>query len=380
MQDENVVYKLNTQFRRTFRAFTLVELLITISLIVILVGILTVALSAARTAAQVAETQSRLTSLKQATVRFKDDVGYYPAVLDPQRNLALPFPVFPSPTNNSPQQMYRYQAQDWYSITSPAEFLMGYGNQAEDGYGRLVGSNPNDSDYEEIPRLGIRHPSVDGVWRATDTQSGSGNGNGLLTERVPSPRGKLYGPYLEVENDQMFGRIAFENDGVTPLVDPVTGNVKIFYPGDPNYDIEMPMVIVDTWGIPIRYYRPIYPNPSNPLLPLSGIARTYPPSNRYSPESPRPTLSDFIALRPYTFSPNNVIDASLPDFMDGIDANSGDTSTSMELQVGRFAYFSSGPDQQMNPFIRADYVGLPGNDDENATDEANADNIVEVGP
>ena len=34
----------------------------------------------------------------------------------------------------------------------------------------------------------------------------------------------------------------------------------------------------------------------------------------------------------------------------------------------------------MNPYIRADYVGLPDNDDENATDEANADNIIEVGP
>jgi hypothetical protein len=178
----------------------------------------------------------------------------------------------------------------------------------------------------------------------------------------------------------MFGRIAFETDGVTPILDPVTNQVKIFYPGDPEYDTDMPMVIVDTWGVPIRYYRPIYPNPTDPTLPLSGIAKTYPPGNRYTVESPRPTLSDFIALRPYAFSPNNVIDGVLPDFMEGIDSNSGDTSTSMELQVGRFAYFSLGPDQQMNSHIRADYVGLPGNDDENATDEANADNIVEVGP
>ena len=349
MQDKFVV---NTVNEKVQKAFTLIELLITISLIVILVSIMTVALSAARTAAQVAETQSRLTALMQATVRFKDDIGYYPAVLDPERNLA-PFPVFPTLTDSSPQQTYRYQAQDWYSITSPAEFLMGYGNRAEDGFGRLVDSTPNDPDYVEIPRLGIRHPSVDGVWLATAPRI-TIPGEGSLEERLPSTRGKLYGPYLEVENEQMFGRIKFESDNTTPLVDPVTGHVKVFYPGDPDFDIEMPMVIVDTWGTPIRYYRTIYPIPFNPLLPLSGIARRYPPSNRYSAESPRPTLSDFIALRPYTFSEtrikknerfvsiSNVIDTVLPDFMEGLDSNSGDTSTSMELQNGSICVFLCG--------------------------------------
>jgi hypothetical protein len=34
----------------------------------------------------------------------------------------------------------------------------------------------------------------------------------------------------------------------------------------------------------------------------------------------------------------------------------------------------------MNQYIRADFVGLPDNDDVNATDETNEDNIVEVGP
>ena len=72
--------------RATKLGFTLIELLITISLIVVLVSILTVAFGAARTAAQVAETQSRMSALKQATVRFKEDVGYYPAVLDTNRN------------------------------------------------------------------------------------------------------------------------------------------------------------------------------------------------------------------------------------------------------------------------------------------------------
>ena len=365
--------------RSTKLGFTLIELLITISLIVVLVSILTVALGAARTAAQVAETQSRMSALKQATVRFKEDVGYYPAVLDTNRNLAT-LPAFPSPTSGTPQQMYRYQAQDWYSITSPAEYLIGYGNQAQDGYGRLPGSQQNDPDYIEMPRFGFRHPGMDGVWRATDVFAGAGAGS--VIDRSPSTRGMLFGPYLEVENEQMFGRIMHDSNG-EPLRDPVTRNIKVFYPGDPELAAltiaeqqALPMVIVDTWGNPIRYYRAMYPNPADPTLPLSGIARTFPQSNSYD----RPTLSDYFVLRPSEFESNKALDGTLPDFREGLGQTNGDRSTTFELQAGQFAFFSAGPDQQMNAFIRSDAFGLPDNDGEYATDESNKDNLVEVGP
>ena len=360
--------------------FTIIELLVTISIIVVLVSTLALALTSARTAAQVAETQSRLTALKNATIRFKDDVGYLPAVLSPQRNLSF-FPVFPSPTSGSPQQMYRYQAQDWYSITSPAEFFIGYGNRIEDGYGRNVGSQSGDADYEEMPRFGIRHPSMDGVWRATDIWASTGQG--LLTDRAPAARGDLIGPYLEVENDQMYGRLILDSTTGEPQVDPVTGQVKVFYPGDPELETftmterqSLPMVIVDTWGSPIRYYRPLYPVASDPSLPLTGISRVYPQSNNYN----RPTLSDFFVLRPFEFQPDKVIDGSHPDYMNGLNDVGGDRSTTIELQAGQFAYFSAGPDQKTNDLIRADMFGLPGNSASDATQEVNEDNIVEIGP
>ena len=82
--------------------FTIIELLVTISIIVILISMLTLALTQARTAAQIAETNSRLITLKKATVRFKDDIGYYPAVLNNRRHLEL-IPEFPGESNNSPQ-------------------------------------------------------------------------------------------------------------------------------------------------------------------------------------------------------------------------------------------------------------------------------------
>ena len=362
--------KMTTKLTTSKKAFTLIELLITISIIVLLVSILTIALTSARTAAKIAETQSRLTALSAATFRFKEDIGYYPPILDDNRNLLNPIPAFPDNT-------YRRNVQDWYSITSPAEFLIGYGDRNEDGYGRLPNSSPGDPDFDEIPRFGIRHPSMDGVWRAT----GSGDGDPdpwELEDRAPFAHGKLYGPYLEVENEQMFGRLAFESDGTTPLIDPVTGQTKIFYPEDPGYDPSQPMVIVDSWGIPIRYYRLLYPlpQPQPGTDPHISIAKFYPPSNNYD----RPTLSDYFVLRPSVFEQNKVTDATRPDFMDGLTVDTGDTSTTFELQSGQFSYFSAGPDQQSNRFIRADLLGLPDNDDEDATDEANLDNMVEVGP
>ena len=348
------------------KAFTLIEILVTISIVVILISVMTLALNSARTSAQIAETTSRLTAMKQATIRFKKDIGYYPAVLTMNRALS-PSPTFPPVTANA----FRTAIQSWYSITSPTEFLIGYGNRDEDGYGRLPNSSPSDPDFDEVPQFGIRHPSLDGVWRATDPSAMDGLWN--LNSRLPSNRGRLYGPYLEVENDQMLGRLAYQSDGTTALTDPVTGQVKVFYPGDPNYNTANPMVIVDTWGVPIRYYRTLYPVNPDRAIPQSTISRNFPTSPNYN----RPTLSDFIALRPFNFESGKAADGTMDDMMNGQNAT-GDFSTTFELQTGQFAFFSSGPDQQSNPFIRADLQDLVGNTMQ--SDETNADNLVEVGP
>ena len=379
--------------------FTILELLVTITLIVILVSAMVIGMNAARTAAQTAETTSRLMAMKQATVWFKEEIGYLPPVLDDQRNLKsvdgigqpLRFPVLPLPAD---QEQYRSEVQGWYSITSPADYLLGYGDVEADGFGRLPQAHTYYSfTIEQMPRLGITHPGVDGVWRGTDIQFANNvTGYGLLTDRKPrgdltvSPpmssfpiTGKVFGPYLDVNNDQMLGRLVVDSLTGIADVDPVSGRVKVYYPGEPGYDVSQPMVIVDSWGTPIRYYRTIYPNyeifqNEDPNV-QNGIARRYPPSNEYG----RPTLSDYLVLRPFDFPPDKVIDGFLPDYRDG-NTLTGDTSTSIELQTGQFAYFSSGPDQKSNDLIRADVQGLTGNIGTGATDESNKDNMVEVGP
>ncbi|MCH6550841.1 MAG: type II secretion system protein, partial [Planctomycetes bacterium] len=159
-------------------AFTITELLIVVAMIIVLLSMLIVAVNAANRTSQRANTRFLMNSLKQALVSFKDDVGYYPPVLDDDRNLM----EAPPPT---PPSDYESEVQNWFSRTSLADYLIGYGPEKEDGYGRL-----ND---QTQPAPGIRHPGPDGVWMATV------NGNGSLGSRnlgSGESFGKVYGPYL----------------------------------------------------------------------------------------------------------------------------------------------------------------------------------------
>ena len=364
--------------------FTIIELLVTITLIVILVSAMVLGMKSARTAAQIAETTSRLMALKQATVWFKEEIGYLPPVLDDQRNLKsagiagnpLQFPPLATPGN---YENYRFQIQPWYSITTPADFFLGYGDQIDDGFGRVAGADSNHPSWGEMPRMGIRHPGIDGVWRGTDIHLNppAPSGSGLRADRRTQDSGKIFGPYLDVNNDQMLGRILVNEQGITQR-DPVTDAIKVYYPGEPGYHIDQPMVVVDSWGTPFRYYRPLYPfvepNIDGDLRMQIGVSKSYPPSNSYT----KPTLSDYIVLRPFDFPTDKVIDGFFPDFSDG-NVLTGDTSTSIELQTGQFAYLSSGPDKKTNDWIRADVAGLAGPMNLE-TDEFNKDNMVEVGP
>ncbi|MDP6693177.1 MAG: type II secretion system protein [Phycisphaerales bacterium] len=372
-------------------AFTLIELLMVIVIISLLIAILMVATSAARTTAKRSETKSRMNAMSQGTVIFKNDIGYLPPILNDSRGLA-DFPNYP-PTGmqGNEQSSYRGTAQSWFSITSPAEYLLGYGGRDQDGYGsyRLLGG-PMQS-VDESPPLGIRHPAMDGVWGATDpytdTNAAADPGGWNLEDRgyAINAGGKTYGPYIEIENEQMLGRLVLgvdtNGDGLPDAnLDPITNQPIVVYPGDPDYDIESPMTLVDSWGSPIRYYRRVYPYRNQfPVADSafreaeSGIARVFPPTAEFG----RPTLSDFVVLRPFNLS-ESPVDASFGDYNEAL--GQGDTSTTLELQAGTFAFFSAGADRQLNQRIRADVYGLPGNDNEDATDEFNADNVVEIGP
>lgn len=309
MIDQKIINR--RQFRRS--GFTLIELLIVTAMIILLLGILIVALNKATKTAQSTNTRALMTSITQALARFEGDLGYLPPVLDVDRN----FIDIPD-TNPVYGTFGEYvdKVQEWYSVTTLAEYLLGYGSGPQDGY----------------EKLGLRDPGSNGVWGAPD---------GALLSRNPVLEGKVYGPYLELKDDHLLGSINGNEENIS-------------LPGEGNYNSGDPKVILDYWGQPIRYYRLAYRQ--------GGIKFPYKPDPNIEWDFHLPTLADVFVLRPYNLDPGSATDV-VSLFAD----NNGDTTTSFELKTANFALFSRGADKFWNQKVRFD------------EDQNNEDNIVEIG-
>jgi type II secretory pathway pseudopilin PulG len=364
--------------RLPLRAFTIVELLIVIAVIIMLMGILIVAINAATRTAQGANTRSLMSSIKQALVRFKADIGYYPPVLgDPTPQVFDPpgehdlrklfdprgeFPwewgdgddVVPEDSDGNPNDVYVERIQEWHSVTSLAEYLLGYGNHNQDGYGVIDPTNPNDTYAQEQPPVAIRDPGRDGVWGATI--HGDADGSLWARMRGDDPRvdtGKVYGPYLDLKDERMLAAVSAGEPYDSQ------GKLRLSFPGGGDFDPDNPKVIVDYWGNPIRYYRRLY-SPGDLRSPYRRM-------NRTPPLLPEATLSDVFVLRPFEVDPGAAIDVPGESPDDRSDAD-GDTTTTIALNSAEFALFSAGADRNFDETVRYDAEGY------------NQDNIVELGP
>ncbi|MDP7070446.1 MAG: type II secretion system protein [Phycisphaerales bacterium] len=412
-----------------FRGFTMIEILVTMAIIVLLIGLLVVAAGGAREAAMVATTKSRLKALSQAVTRFESEAGCLPPLLDndragvdglePTRKMVGGYPA------------YLTAMQRRYSYTSPAEYLLGYGDEQHDGYGY----DPEDPTAETAAALGIRRPGDDGFWNASWSDAlGADDGRAELCERRPERDGHLgevLGPYLELDDPAMVGAIGWDGDcsqenadasdhwdfgAWDGSIDPATNQPLVLFPGDAGYSACGPKVIVDAWGTPIRYYRLNHP-PGNP-------GGTYPPD--YQPSvgwTYSPSMAEYFALRPWEFDEGEGTDWWFVDESDQrwgdygpLDGGSsrGDPSIPRTLLTGRFAFMSAGPNRRIYDWARVDFPGeaidglSDGRGDHGAydsaasgwyedgmdlrwlgkpafdagvaaTEEANRDNIVEVG-
>lgn len=355
------------------RAFTIIELLVVVGIIVLLVGILIVGLSGAARTAQGAQTRALMSSVANALVRFKADVGYLPPVLGPgatpvgaagyaQDLRACPATITAGNAN---------QVREWFSATSLATYLIGAGNRNSDGFGCVgdpaftSGSPPPGA--RERPTLGIKHPGRDGVWGATLSVGSGSSDSGRFSRRSTASlngndgyvKGRVYGPYLELKDPNSIGAVV-EYRALAPgeAFVPVAAG-----PSDSSYPAALPgvsdavrqnfgMCILDYWGSPIIYYRKGYVNGDPRYIanrePVAGS-----PSCGFD-------LSDMPALRPQRFDPGTQVEGS-PDA-------AGDAFTSRELYGAEFALLSPGPDRRWDPRRR---VGL---------NQENADNIVVTGP
>ncbi len=360
------------------RGFTIVELLVAVAIIIVLLSLLIVAMSAAAKSGQTVRTKAQMNSIHQGMVMFKEQIGYVPPVLGPSsspidrlRELFVP----PSPASAT----YNNDVQDYWSSCAIAEYLIGYGNHWQDGYGQVNGMTPaadNIHDWDAESGAGIRHPGSDGVWEASIIGNGSlcyrMGGNGTCnpntgysraeTNPLESDKGKVYGPFLELKDDRLVAAISGYDANNQPI---------LHFPGDPlpagvTYD-SLPKTVVDYWGVPIRYYRQPYPRGAIAEAFRSGVDYN---GNNNAYDDRLPSLADVFLLRGYSL-PSGALN-------DGLADASGDTATTAELAAAKFAIFSCGADKRSNRNVRND-SGFDG-DSDGKPDDLNRDNIVQVGP
>jgi len=328
-------------------------MLVTVAIIVLLLTVVIVALSQAARGAQRARTQFLMSSISQGLTAFKGDHGYLPPILG--RDPSVPIPEAqkthrdgyapPDPTTSN----YLQQLQQYRSATSLAEYMLGYGDRRQDGYGRVGAGLAGSPGDRETPVLGFRSPGDDGVWGAWTNPRPNFPATGSLFSRNPggvvnpanlnpfgAPNvnanndvivGQTYGPYISLADERLLGAI--------------TPNGDIVFPGEGEYDATLPKVIVDYWGQPILYYR----RPHQPRNPAAADLRTH--------------LGDVFALRPWSIPPGQDIDGAA-------DA-AGDTGSTRTLRAAEYALFSAGPDRTFDEAQRNDPDGF------------NRDNIVELG-
>jgi type II secretory pathway pseudopilin PulG len=330
-------------------AFTIVEILVVVALVLILLSLVIVAVNSATRTAQATNTRALMNSMSQAMVQFREDVGYLPPVLYHNRDLRWPDGSMhgPDPTLGY-TPAYFNAIQDWHSVTSLAEFLLGYGPESEDGH----------------DGLGIRNPGPDGYWGAsTVLQTGISGTPGTFEYRTAYlnsaasesyRQGRVYGAYLQLRDDRLLGAI---DPNAGPDED---GKYRVFFPGESGYDPAWPKVIVDYWGEPIRYYRRPYPP--------GGISRGY-RIVRNGPLDLVPSLSHVIALRPWSFRDGEDVDIRPATNGFTFADDEGDVSTSRALNAAEFAFYSSGPSRRFDQTVRVDRDG----------EDLNIDNIVELG-
>ncbi|MCP4834991.1 MAG: hypothetical protein GY895_09540 [Phycisphaera sp.] len=320
----------------------------TLAMIIVLVGILVVALSQASGTAQKAQTSFLMNSMSAGLAQFKGDHGYFPPVL----GAGVTQDQYPGWSRDVIRPQTVSDPQNWYSVTSAAEYLLGYGNRSADGYGIVTNDANPFPDIApgnlESPTLGFRSPGIDGAWGAVLNPRPSFDGfpgafvarnpggfNAGGTSWPPNPnddnelriKGRIFGPYLEIKDANSLG-------GLRP-------DGSIARPEDPDY-VNRPKVILDYWGTPIRYYRRPYLGDDPSVFDGSF------------------DLGDVFALRPWQ------IDKGLES--NGIADAEGDRSTTPQLKAADFVLLSEGPNRSVDETARFDI------------NEFNRDNLQELGP
>lgn len=347
------------------QGFTLTELLVVVAIIVLLIGSIFVALGAAARRAQKVRTQFLLGSISTGLAQFQTDFGYLPPVLGSRdtgagaTGLGRDVVRFAQAAGGSDVE----RQQNWLSYTTLAEYLIGYGNRSQDGYGAMP-ANSSVPGSKENPVLGIRAPGSDGCWGAIDAPQSSFASNpnfgGYYRARNPSRdpappavndptwnarliEGRVYGPYVDSIDERLIGGLT----GFDPSGRPLVVTAEQWNAGNPTIGFDqLPKCILDYWGEPIAYYRAPY---------VANDIRSEVPNGAGGFLN----LGDVYALRQWDVAPDDVSVGSAD--------MAGDTTSSVAMKGASFALLSKGADRAFDRTVRRDVA------------EFNKDNVMETG-
>ena len=300
-----------------FSGFSLVELMVVISIIAILVGLLLVALGRVRTAASITKTQNTMRQFAAACDQFQQEYGRYPGV--------IPEPVLASLPNNplSTTENALLELMGGYRVLKPGEENIPAIKDDYDAYsGTVIALGP--------------------VWRLKVDVNRIGEG--------PFIDGKANGPFL-APDENAFGLVSGQALGASFNA------------------LELPDLL-DDWGQPIIYLRrlrsrgplffdPTIPNDLPPFL-IAGL-------DGYLKST---GLGELGQNQDYDSSPGGSI---LTDSLTNFEKNyayvlrhpalgSSDPNDVMETSTARGAYvlISAGPDGIF--FSAQDGPGAPGDE------------------
>jgi prepilin-type N-terminal cleavage/methylation domain-containing protein len=221
-------------------AFTLLELLVVITVIVLLMGILLVAIGGVRQSARTAKTRQLMESVKVAVISYREQFGQLPPEV-------------------GPTGLSRYDEDEWdydYAPSSPESGTFVSTNsdplEATPGsdftiaahlLGRTISVDYGEGDREidGVDGPGLRQPAFSGgyLWDGT-------------TGQKPPSRGRVYEPFIDSRDRGAFVQTA----------------------AMPDYNNQKATLVVDANGNAIRYYNFKDPKPltSNASRALSLIS------------------------------------------------------------------------------------------------------------